>query len=94
MLSKTSPYKLVSDPNVLLKTSSLINTDTTIVGFASSTSNDNELIRSIQPIYYSSTKSVCDSLAVSPTLGPNTKIAAEPLDISTFLDRFMFDSEF
>jgi len=40
-----------SDSNPLLKTSNLVNTKTKIVGFATTT-DSNQMIKSVQPIYY------------------------------------------
>lgn len=41
----------LSDPNPELQTSKLVNSETTIVGFATIV-DKNEMIKSLQPIYY------------------------------------------
>lgn len=83
----------VSDSNPLLKTSNLVNTKTTIVGFATTT-DSNLMIKSVQPIYYTNNQAICSSLAPKPTKNALTKVSAEPFVITDFAERILLDSDF
>jgi hypothetical protein len=61
------------------------------VGFASSTATNNDLIRSIQPIYYSEDPKVCAFLAESPEKSAATVIKEEVKDMADFWTRFTYD---
>lgn len=82
-----------TEPNPLLATSNLVNTKTKIVGFATTT-DENELIKSLQPIFYTDNQAICNSLAPKPTKSATTKVTAEPFVISDFTERILLDSDF
>jgi len=68
-----------------------VNSRTTIVGFTTSTTTSNDLIRSIQPIYYSEDPMVCAILTQVPEKSAATVIKAEEKDMTDFWTRFTYD---
>jgi hypothetical protein len=63
------------------------------VGFAT-TVDKNEMIKSLQPIYYTRNPKICDSLAKKPTKDQTTKVIAEPFSFTDFTERILLDKDF
>jgi len=63
------------------------------VGFAT-TVDEYEMIKSLQPIYYTRSPKICSSLAKKPTKDQTTKVIAEPFSFTDLTERILLDKDF
>ena len=63
------------------------------MGFAT-TVDKYEMIKSLQPIYYTKNPEICINLAKKPTRDQTTKLIAEPFSFTDFTERILLDKDF
>ena len=63
------------------------------MGFAT-TVDKYEMIKSLQPIYYTRNPKICSSLAKKPTKDQTTKVIAEPFSFTDLTERILLDKDF
>ena len=63
------------------------------MGFAT-TFDKYEMIKSLQPIYYTRNPQICSSLAKKPTKNQTTKVKAEPFSFTDLTERILLDKDF